>query len=376
MSARRLRVHALIDTLSIGGAEVLLAEYAAVAAASGVDLTVGYLKATPGDVAGERLRAAGIEPELVGIPARLGPVAFARVRRHLRSVQPQIVHTHLGYADLLGAPAGRSLGIPVVSTVHSHAWELHGAEGVKTRLMALARRRCARRIVAVSDSARAAYLAAGWDVPGRVVTVRNGIAGRALPGSGRALRDELGLAPGDLVVAMISSLRPEKAHDVAIAAIAPLRERIPNARLLIAGDGPLRDEIAARAAALGDGVVLAGYRPDAMAVLAASDVLLHPSRQDALPTTLMEAMAASVPIVATAVGGIPELVTPGREAELVAAPPRPAALADALAGLLASPARRGAMGTAGRARFEAEFTAARWAERMADLYREVAPAPR
>ena len=372
MSAPRLRVHALIDTLSIGGAEVLLAEYAAVAASTGIDLTVGYLKATPGDVAGERLRAADVEPVLVGIPSRLGLGALARVRRHLAAVRPQILHTHLGYADLLGAPAGRSLGIPVVSTVHSHAWQRHGAEGVKTRLMATARRRCATRVVAVSDSARAAYLAAGWDVPEHVVTVRNGIAGRARPDAGAPLRRELGLDPGDLVAAMISSLRPEKAHEVALAAIGALRERIPNARLLIAGDGPLRDAIAVQAVPLGDAVVLAGYRADAMAVLAASDILLHPSHHDALPTTLMEAMAASVPIVATAVGGIPELVTSGREAVLVAAPARPAALVDALAGLLADPARRAAMGAAGRARFEAQFTVARWAQRMADLYRELA----
>jgi glycosyltransferase involved in cell wall biosynthesis len=376
MGPARVRVHALIDTLGVGGAEVLLAEYATVAAGSGIDLSVGYLRATPGDLAGERLRAAGIEPELVDIPGRLGPLAFARVRRQIARLRPQIVHTHLGYADLLGAPAARSLGIPVVSTIHSHTWVAGGREGLKIRLMAQARRRCATRVVAVSDSARAAYLGGGWDLPHRVVTVRNGVAGDARPDAGPALRAELGLAGDALVVAMISSLRPEKAHAVALGAFGSLRERFPRARLVIAGDGPLRDAIARAAAPLGDGVVLAGYRRDAMALLAASDVLLHPSLQDALPTTLIEAMAASVPIVATAVGGIPELVTDGSEGVLVPAPPEPGTVAQALADLLASPARRRAMGEAGRMRFDAEFTVQRWAQRMAGLYREVAGLPR
>lgn len=173
MGASRLRVHALIDTLSVAGAEILLAEYGAVAALDGIDLTVGYLKATEGDLAAERLRAAGIEPELVGIPARL-VVALRRVRRHLARNRPQVVHTHLGYADLLGAPAASSLRMPVISTVHSHMWHGGGREGVKLRLMAQARRRCATRVVTVSDSARDAYLAAGWDRPEHVVTCESG----------------------------------------------------------------------------------------------------------------------------------------------------------------------------------------------------------
>jgi glycosyltransferase involved in cell wall biosynthesis len=366
-----IRVHALIDTLGVGGAESVLADLATAAPAAGIELSVGVLKAVDGAHATARLRAAGVEPRLVGIPPHLGPGAFLAVRRQLAAVRPDIVHTHLGYADLLGGPAARSLGVPTVATLHAHAWPGDARERVKLHAMALARRTCAARVVAVSESARAAYLGQDSDRTGRVVVVRNGICDGARPGAGRALRAELGIGADELVVATVSSLRPEKGHDIAIAAVARLLAREPRLRLLVAGDGPLRDELARAAAPLGDRAVLTGYRPDVMAVLDAADVLVHPSRHDALPTAIIEAMAASTPVVATRVGGIAELVEDGVGGVLVPAPPDPEQLARALAALLRDPRRRGELAAAGRARFEAEFTAERWAARMGELYRSV-----
>ena len=364
-SERPLRVHLLIDTLGVGGAEVLLTEFARI---GGVDLSVSCLKQVgPSNVA-DRLRATGIEPRCVGIPPRLGIAAFRRVRNHLAQLRPALVHTHLGYADLLGGPAARSLGIPTVTTIHSHAPAQTPRERVKSQMMTVARRASAARVIAVSESARTAYLASGADRPDRVVVLRNGIGGRPEPGSGRRVREELGLAPHDLVVAMVSSLRPEKAHDVALSTTRRLLPRFPALRLLVVGDGPLRPQIERDAAPLGDRVVFAGYRPDVMAVLDAADVLLHPSRSDTLPTAIIEAMACSVPVVATDVGGIPELVLGGRTGTLVESPPSVAALAGALAALLDDPGMRRVAGAAGHERFEAEFTAARWARRMRELY--------
>jgi glycosyltransferase involved in cell wall biosynthesis len=366
-----IRVHALIDTLAVGGAETVLADLAAAAPAAGIELSVGVLKAVDDAHTTARLRAAGVEPQLVGIPPHLGPGAFLAVRRQLAAVAPDVVHTHLGYADLLGGPAARSLGLPTVATLHAHAWPGSPRERVKLHAMRLARRACAARVVAVSESARAAYLDGNADRAGRVVVVRNGIRDGAKPGAGVALRAQLGVGADELVVAMVSSLRPEKGHDVAIAAARRLLEREPRLRLLVAGDGPLRDELARAAAPLGDRAVLTGYRPDVMAVLDAADVLLHPSRHDALPTAIIEAMAASTPVVATRVGGIVELVQDGVSGVLVPAPATAEQLAGALAELLAHPRRRRELAAAGRARFEAEFTAERWAARMGELYRSV-----
>ena len=176
--------------------------------------------------------------------------------------------------------------------------------GARARLalMAHARRWGAGRVVAVSEGARKAYLARGWDSPERVVTVHNGIDVRVAAGAGPALRSEFGLAPDDVVLGMVSALRPEKSHDVAIEAVRVLRERFPAVRLLVVGDGVARQEVERLAAPLGDAVVLAGARATSW-TSSTRPPLCSPFRADAFPTTLLEAMAASVPVVATALAG-------------------------------------------------------------------------
>ena len=352
-------------TLTVGGAEVLLTEFGRI---EGVRLSVGALKDVGSSHVAERLRACGIEPLCVGIPPRLGVTAFRRVRRHLADVGPDLVHTHLGYADLLGGPAARSLGIPTVATIHSLARPATPRARVRQQMTTVARRTSAARVIAVSHSARLAYLALGADRPDRVLVVHNGIGGRAERGAGARVRGELGVAAGDLVLATVSSLRREKGHDVALAAVRMLLPAYPSLRLLVVGDGPLRGQVERDAGALGDRVVLAGYRPDVMAVLDAVDVLLHPSRSDALPTAVIEAMACSVPVVATDVGGIGELVEDGSTGTLVPPPPTAPSFAAALAPLLDDAGLRRRAGAAARARFEVEFTAERWARRMRAIY--------
>jgi glycosyltransferase involved in cell wall biosynthesis len=118
-------------------------------------------------------------------------------------------------------------------------------------------------------------------------------------------------------------------------------------------------------------VTLAGHREDVMEVLDASDLLLHPSRIDAFPGALLEAMAAGVPVVATAVGGIPDIIENGVSGILVPAPATPATLRDAVAPLLADAGLREVLGRRGRQRFELEFSVERWVERLRALYEEV-----
>jgi glycosyltransferase involved in cell wall biosynthesis len=115
---------------------------------------------------------------------------------------------------------------------------------------------------------------------------------------------------------------------------------------------------------------MAGHRNDAMEILDACDVLVHPSRFDAFPTGLIEAMAAGVPVVATRVGGIPEIVAHDETGLLLDAPTNPKTLAHALWPLLTDPNLRAAMGARARERYRHGFTAERWAERLLALYRE------
>src|SRR5438067_1782724 len=178
----------------------------------------------------------------------------ARVRNHLAESRPDVLHTHLGGSDFLGGIAAKALGIPAISTLHQVSWQTGSPrDKVKYRLQALARRRCAANVIAVCEAVRERYLSRRWDKPSRVVTVHNGIANQSEPGAGRKVRDELGLAPTDLVMTMVSVLRRDKAgmlppdsvltvagHDVAVPAMRALAGEFPDVRLVVVGDGPDR----------------------------------------------------------------------------------------------------------------------------------------
>lgn len=206
---------------------------------------------------------------------------------------------------------------------------------------------------------------------GRVVRIYNGVDLTAAPGSGARVRRELGVGADELLVGTVSALREIKGHDVAIEAIAMLCERYPRLRLVIVGQGPHAAELERLAAPLGDRVLFTGHRTDVMSVLDALDVCVHPSRMEAFPTTLIEALAASTPVLASRVGGIPEIVDDGRTGVLVPAPVGAAALARALAGLLDDPARRRVLAAAGRSEYEQRFTAEPWVEQTRAVYDEV-----
>jgi glycosyltransferase involved in cell wall biosynthesis len=352
-----------------GGAELLLAEYARVAPGQDVTLSVASLDEGPEGPAAVRLRAAGVEPVHLPVSRLLDPRNVSLVSRWLGDERPDVVHTHLGYADLLGGLAARRLGIPAVSTLHASVFGRGTPrERLKERLMASVRRRCHGSIIAVSEAARESYLETGWDRPDRLVTIPNGIDARPRPGAGTPVRTALGVPPGAPVVGTLSTLRPEKSLETAIEAAALLAGEHPRLRLVIVGEGPERPALEERAGPLGDRVIFAGHREDVMELLDAFDVLVHPSSADALPTALLEAMAASVPVVATRVGGIPEVVEDGVTGRLVDPPPDAQRVAAALAPLLADASLRGRLGAAARERYLAEFTAERWASRMRGVY--------
>jgi glycosyltransferase involved in cell wall biosynthesis len=363
-----LRVHILIDSLTWGGAETLLSEYAIGAREAGIEVSVGYLNERAG--AAGRLREVGVEPMLVPIRSMLGRADRALVRRHVAEAAPDLLHTHLGYSDFLGGLAARALGIPSVATIHVMHWDDTLREQTKARIIALARRRCHAKVLAVSEAARRHYLDKGWDRPDHLITVHNGIVGQSRPGARERVRAELGLADDDLVLTMVTVLRLGKGHEIAAEAVQRLSARHPRLKLVVMGEGPDRAELTEQLSFLGDRVTLTGHRDDVMDVLAASDILLHPSRFDAFPTALLEAAAAARPAVATNVGGIPEIVEDGVTGTLIDAPPTTDELVDALGPMVGDASLREAIGRRARERFEASFTIERWFERLLPVYEE------
>lgn len=366
-----LRVAHLIHSLAHGGAESVLVELAGVAATAGLELTVVALSPATRSTHADALRDRGVPVVELDLP-RWDPRAVPQAVAALRAFGPQLVHTHLKHADIVGGVAGPVLGVPVVSTLHVVEDAPAGAVGRFKRSAGLAvRRRAAARTIALSSAQHRWYqeLTGSAD---RVVVLPNGVADPGIPdpAESRRVRAELGVRAGQPLVVTASLMRPEKGHRLLLDAVSRLPADV-HPFVALAGDGELRGELQARVdadPALRQRVHLLGYRGDVPRLLGAADLVLHPSLADALPTTVMQGLAVGVPVLATDVGGIPDIVG---DAAGVLVPTDPDALAAALTRLLADDVSRARMGAAGRARFLDRFEAVAWAGRLRALYETV-----
>ena len=373
MTPTRLRVCHIIHSLAAGGAESLLVDLAV--AAPGVDMDVAVLSLMPseGSVFEHELLRAGAQVVSVDLRTRWDPRGLARSVRAVATLQPNVIHTHLKHADLVGAFAAQRLDLPMVSTLHLIEDSVTGLGRAKRWLGAQARIRAAARTVAVSDALRSWYVRDFPAAAARVVTLHNGVVdpGPSSAGSSLAVRQALGVPPDAVMATMVGVMRPGKGHAEVIAAAQRLPGR-PDIRLVLAGDGPLRHELERMAAAderARRSVVFAGWRNDIDDLLAASDLVVHPTLSDALPTALIRALAAGVPVVATDVGGVPEVITPC--VGVLVPLGDPGQFASVISELAVDDDRRRRMGCAARARFESEFDASVWARRLRSLYEDV-----
>lgn len=372
MTSTNLRVVHVIHSLGPGGAEHTLVELAGAARDQDMDLSVVSLMPLGSHPFARRIGDLGTRVYSLELASRWDPRGLERSRRLIQRLDPDIVHTHLKHADLVGAWTARRLSIPMVSTLHL----IEDPPGVLGRgkrwVAAQARLRTAASTIAVSAPLREWYLETFSTDPNNVVHIPNGVAGPvAYTETERSeMRKELGVRPGAIVAMAVGILRPEKGHAELLEAVNLVSSDI-DIQFVVVGDGPQRAALEDQAERLGlvpDRVVFSGYREDVGDVLAVADMVVHPSIEDALPTALLYALAAGRPIVATDVGGIPEIVTP--EVGTLVAPGSSRALAGGVHEILARlPARD--MEEAARARFADEYDASVWAARLRRHYDEV-----
>lgn len=327
------------------------------------------------DEAGELAAAfPALRVEVIGARRRGRPymdwAALGRLRRCWQRDGIDLVHTHGMAAHQYGGLAARLARLPSVHTKHGR----DAGGGVLTPLKNHLRSWLSDRLVAVSADAREVLLRRERVPARKVQVIRNGIdAARyceALPGPVAALRRELGLAPGEAVVGSVGRLAEIKRYRDLLAAVAQLA--VPP-RLLLVGEGPERPRLEAQARALGIAarLTLAGRQADVRPWLQLMDCFVLCSRSEGTAVALLEAGASAVPAVVTAVGGNPEVVADG-ESGLLVPVGQPAALAHALAGLLADPARRRTLGQGARVRIETHYSLARTLHEYDELYRSLA----
>jgi glycosyltransferase involved in cell wall biosynthesis len=304
-----------------------------------------------------------------GDPWRV-PRAFLGIHRILRQAACDLLHTHGYFADLCGIPAARMLGLATVATCHGYISADRKLQ-LYNRLDKLVLRACGK-IIAVSDGIRGELVASGLR-PERIVTIKNAVP---LPGGEeevrrrRRVQREAGtLDEGDFVLGYVGRLSSEKGVRMLIEAVSILRNEGKPIRLVVVGDGPERCDLEelARQKSLADQVWFAGFQEEVGGWLPAFDAFVLPSLTEGTPLALLEAMAMGVPVIATAVGGVPKVVTDGINGLLVQAGDA-LSLAERIRDLQASPSLRERLSRRGREEISARYNIHHWCGEIERLY--------
>lgn len=379
--AAEMRVTHILEA-TLGGTARHLADVGCGLAGAGfsVEAIVSLRRAEGFEPKAERLRAAGVSLVEVPMAREVSPAGDAgalwRLVRQLRRSRPDVVHTHSSKAGVLGRAAAALAGVPVIiHSPHAFAFQMRSARPKRILYLALERLAGRRTNCLVAVSQAEAGLAVGAKVmpKSRVVVIENGVdpAEAASAEEGAAARRALGIGPAEPVVLFVGRLVEQKAPEVFVRAALAVRQAWPEAVFLLAGEGPLRPALEGeiRRASAERSIRLLGYRDDAARLYAGAEVFVLPSRWEGFSYTVLEAMAAGVPVVA---GRLPCMREAVGECGILVPTDDPQALADAVLSLLAGRESARRLGAAGRERVRTLFTLERQVARLGELYRSLA----
>jgi sugar transferase (PEP-CTERM/EpsH1 system associated) len=360
----------LITELNVGGAERIVEQLATRLSPDRYNVKVACLYDP--EVIGTEIRAAGISVINLDMRSKWDLRAPYRLFRLLRRENIQILHAHLFHANLLAATLGKLARIPIIITTR-HSVEIGGpgrewlnrlvkplhdvAVMVSRQVHETERRRSGVKPDKIAE------------IPGGVdVNIFTQIDCKSI----KRLRHKWDLGTEVTIIGTVGRFVEPKGYSYLLEAMVELRKQNSNIRALLVGDGSLRLAMEEKAETLDlpDILVFTGIRRDVPMILALLDVFVLPSLWEGLPIALLEAMAAGLPVVATRVGGVPEVVVDGVTGFLV--PPRdPQALADAILRLLRDPDLRRRMGEAGHARVAEHFSVEQMVGKTEALYEQL-----
>jgi glycosyltransferase involved in cell wall biosynthesis len=366
---RRLRIRVLyfIKSLEVGGSERQLAYLVAHHDRTRFEPNVWCERLGP---VARQIRKAGVEIHRFPLADSAGFEMEPAVAR-LREIRPDVfVSFSLRYdcADVLAAAAAR---VPVIVTARGNLRHWYSDQ----KAFAWERIRNLHTDMVVANSrAVAAVVRRAEQLPAsKVKVILNGVPYHDSTCCDGALRRELGIGAGIPIVGTVGNLRAVKGHDILLRAFKQMLERVPEARLIVAGANQEPEtglEQLWGQLGLKRRVHFLGQRLDVERVYAALDLYVHSSHTEGMPNAVLEAMAAGLPVIATAVGGVPEAVVDGESGVLVP-PGEPSALAEAMLHLLQSPERSRRMGAAGRKLVRRRFRADQMARVYEKTYEEL-----
>jgi len=386
VSDEPIRILRLIARLNVGGPSLHVAYLSEELDRRGYETMLVAGRVGPGEgsmeyVASER----GVHPLFVeelqrNIDPRWDALAARRLLQLIREFRPHILHTHTAKAGAVGRSAallaGRDRPNAVVHTFHGHV--LRGYfNPIVTRTFRQVERQLARTtdaLIAVSPQVRDDLVALGVAPSEKISVVRLGldldVRTAAQPDARKTVREALGVDPDRFLVGWLGRMTEVKRVDELLRAFSRLRRRGVDAELVLVGDGPLSGEMRELAKELGIAgrCHFAGYREDVGSLYAALDVVALTSANEGTPVTLIEALAAGVPVVATDVGGVADVV-PDESAGFLVPPGDPQLVADRLERLAADPELRRRFGEAGSAYVRERYSVPRLVADMDALYR-------
>jgi glycosyltransferase involved in cell wall biosynthesis len=290
--------------------------------------------------------------------------AFFAIRKLIRKIQPDLLHEHASKAAFLARLAGKMMGVPSVYTIQTWQFGTQSLGSVSTLVGLTCERLAANwcdRIITVADAGAVALRGNGVAADSKIVTIHNG-----MPDSVEQASPALGRPPTFVMVARFTAA---KDHETLLRAFAKTRA---NARLQVVGDGPLRKKYMtlARTLGLADRVEFLGDRGDVPSILAAADVFVLASKSEMFPISILEAMRAGLPVIASRVGGVSEIVTHG-ETGLLVERQSVEELSNALNRMIDSPAVRESLGKEGRRQFLSKHLSIIMEEQTLALYANV-----
>lgn len=366
-----MRILQLISSTGFYGAEKMILELSRGLAAAGHDVIIANIASGAGRRAKllELAAGAGISSHEIPCGGRFDPRAALRLRRFVKSNGVQIVHSHGYKADFYAGLARLGSRMKLVATCHN--WP-----GTSTTT------RCYRWLdkivirgfdrVAVVSRRLLGEISGSLATPSRVTLIANGIEAHVPAREKReAAKAALGISPEARVIGTLGRLSPEKGYDILLKALPGVFRRFPAAVCVMAGDGPGRAglEAAARGLGIAERVRFTGNRDDVPDLLGMYDVFVQPSLTEGLPMALLEAMGAEKPVVATAVGEVPAVVT--QETGILVKAGSAEALEKALSRLLADEGEARSMAKLAGERIRREYSLGRMTNDYVELYNEL-----
>ena len=370
-----MRVLWFIDSLGPGGAEKLMLPVLKSLSELGVENRVCVFRIQAESLIAEELKAIGIPVDVLPVRNVRNPFILQKLVKYIRHYQPNIIHTQLETSDILGTIVARLLHVPSVSTIHTLEKPSRRIKKVLRNFLRWnSLKLFSRCVIAVSEITRKHYLNQGFDQK-KLIKMYNGIDLGIFSQSYLHPKNKyelFGLQEDGIILTTVAVLREQKGIQYMIQALPALLVKKSNIYYAIVGDGDYREPLEKMASLLGirNHVLFMQYRNNIPELLSSTDRFVFLSLGDALPTGLLEAMAAGVPIVASEVGGIPEIIENDVNGLLVP-PANPSRLADACLQLLDDKQHADRLTKAAHAAIADHFDVRQQAMNLFMLYREI-----